>query len=158
MAIGFYAGSFDPFTYGHLEVVMQAAKIFDKVIIGMGVNNDKKPRFDRGKMKKAIEESMESYAIKNVEVIMYDGLTFMQNSERLNDFFLIRGLRNGTDYEYEEQLAQINKKIGYTDTLYFRACDKGMISSSAVYELWKNGVDLVGLVPIPVIELMEKER
>ena len=73
--IGFYAGSFDPFTNGHLAIVKKTTKCFDKVIIGIGKNSEKKGRIDKQKMKEAIEKTLEEEKITNAEVIIYDGLT-----------------------------------------------------------------------------------
>ena len=75
MRIGFYAGSFDPFTVGHLHIVKVASKIFDKVIVGIGVNPKKTRRFDKAKMKEAIENLLRFENIENFEVITFDGLT-----------------------------------------------------------------------------------
>ena len=75
MEIGFYAGSFDPFTNGHLHVVEKSAKLFDKVIIGIGVNPDKKRRYDKEIMKNAIEKMIKNRNLTNVSVVCYDNLS-----------------------------------------------------------------------------------
>ena len=110
MSIGFYAGSFDPFTNGHLQVVKTAANLFEKVIIGIGVNKDKNRSFNENSMKIAIEKALRSEGLSNIIVIFYDGLTSDIASEYNSNFF-IKGLRNGMDYTYEENLAQINQEI-----------------------------------------------
>ena len=91
--IGFYAGSFDPFTNGHLQVVKKAAKCFDKVIIGIGCNSEKKPRIEKTKMKEAIEKTIEDLNLNNVSVIIYTGLT-VDEAIKNGANILIRGLRN----------------------------------------------------------------
>ena len=96
MIKGFYAGSFDPFTVGHLSVVQRSAKMFDEVVVGIGVNPDKKRRFDVQKMKEAMQQIMNRYNLTNVSIISYDNMT----SDAAKDngaTFLIRGLRNGMD-------------------------------------------------------------
>ena len=103
--IGFYAGSFDPFTNGHLQIVKKAARCFDKVIIGIGHNKDKSERIDKNKMKEAIEETIKEIGLSNVEVVLYEGLT-VEKAKQMNCDILIRGLRNGTDYEYEENISE----------------------------------------------------
>ncbi len=120
MKIGFYPGSFDPFTNGHLHVVKTAAKLFDKVIIGIGINSQKKRRFSNVLMKTAIEKTLETENLKNVEVVLYNNLSVSAALEN-NANFLIRGLRNDMDYSYEENLAQINEEISDIDTIYIRA-------------------------------------
>ncbi len=73
--IGFYAGSFDPFTNGHLSVIKRATKCFDKLIIGIGKNSEKKDRFNKRQMKEAIEKTLKEENIENAEVVIYEGLT-----------------------------------------------------------------------------------
>lgn len=151
--VGFYAGSFDPFTNGHLQIVKKAAKCFDKVIIGIGYNTDKKARIDKEKMKKAIEKTIVAEKLNNVEVIIYKGLTADKAIECKANI-LVRGLRNGTDYEYEENISAINEKLANIDTCYFRAGDLGYLSSSIVMELYDHNKSIDKYVPRPVAELL----
>ena len=151
--IGFYAGSFDPFTNGHLAIVKKAAMCFEKVVIGIGYNTEKKARIDKEKMKEAIEDVIREERLENVSVVLYDGLTVDKAKECECDI-LIRGLRNGTDYEYEENISAINEKISKIDTCYFRAGKLGYLSSSIVMELYHNGKDINEYVPKAVAELL----
>ena len=155
--VGFYAGSFDPFTNGHLQIVKKAAKCFDKVIVGIGYNTDKTERIDKSKMKDAIQKTIEEQKLNNVEVILYDGLT-VDKAKELNSDILIRGLRNGTDYEYEENISAINEKVAGMDTCYFRAGDLGYLSSSIVMELYNNNKPIDSFVPKAVAELLNSLR
>lgn len=110
MKIGFYAGSFDPFTNGHLHVIAKSAQLFDKVVVGIGVNSKKSRRFDKDSMQKAIEQVLIRENLNNVIVISYD--TFSSDvALDYNSTFLVRGIRNGMDYEYEENIASINEEI-----------------------------------------------
>ena len=131
--IGFYAGSFDPFTNGHLQIVKKATKIFDKVIVGIAYNSEKEIRINKEKMKEAIEKTIKQLNIQNVQVTLYTGLT-AEEAKKNGANILVRGLRNGTDYQYEE--------IFGLDSCYFRAGDLGYLSSSLVMELWNNGADI----------------
>ena len=151
--IGFYAGSFDPFTNGHLQIVIKASKCFDRVIVGIAYNNEKEVRFDKEKMKNAIQETIKELKLDNVEVTLYSGLT-AEEAKKHNANILIRGLRNGTDYQYEENIAENNEKIFGLDTCYFRAGDLGYLSSSLVMELKKNNVDVSEFVPKHVASLL----
>ena len=153
MKIGFYAGSFDPFTTGHLHIVKTASKIFDKVIIGIGVNPKKTRRYDRAKMLEAIDKLLKEEGIKNFDVIAFDGLTADVASDYGADF-LIRGVRNGIDYDFEENLALINEEIANIDTIYIRAGEYGAISSSMVFELLKRGKDVSKYIPKYVIDVV----
>ncbi len=152
--VGFYAGSFDPFTNGHLAIVKKTAKCFERVVIGIGYNTEKKARIDKMKMKEAIEQTIKEENLTNVDVIIYNGLT-VDAAKECNCDILIRGLRNGTDYEYEENISAINEKMASIDTCYFRAGDLGYISSSIVMEIYNNNKPIDNLVPRPVAELLK---
>ena len=149
MKQAFYPGSFDPFTNGHLHVVKTACKLFDMVIIGIGINFQKERRFSNIAMKKAIEETLLLENIDNANVIIYDGLS-VDAAKGNNCNFLIRGLRNDMDYQYEENLSQINEEISGLDTIYLRSGLLGFISSSMVVELMQNNKDVSKYLPTPV--------
>ena len=149
-----YAGSFDPFTNGHLHVLCQAAKLFDKVYLVIAVNSEKKRRTDKQMMKEAIEKVLDNKRINNVEIVIFDGL-IVDIAKEKEAQFLIRGLRNGTDYEYEENLAIVNSKIAGIETIYFRAGKTSHISSSVVMELLKYGKDVSKWVPAEILENLE---
>ena len=155
MEIGFYVGSFDPFTNGHLHVVEKSAKLFDKVIIGIGVHPNKKRRYDKEKMKVAIENVLKRRNLNNVSVICYENLSVDAAMEN-NTTVLVRGIRNGMDYEYEENMASINEEISGLDTIYIRAGSLGNISSSFVMELFNNGKDVTKYLPAEIIEILKQ--
>lgn len=155
MKVSFYAGSFDPFTIGHLHIVNIASKIFEKVIIGIGVNPKKTRRYDKTKMKEAIEKVLKSENINNFEVIIFDGLTADVAKEYGADF-LIRGVRNGIDYDFEENLALINEEISGIDTIYIRAGANGSISSSMVFELLNRNKDVSKYIPKYVLDVIKE--
>lgn len=147
MKVSFYAGSFSPFTNGHLQVVEKASQLFDKVIIGIGNNSQKSPRYDNEIMKAAIEKLLVRLELeKKVSVVIYDNLSVdaaIENGANI----LIRGIRNGMDYEYEENMASINEEISGLDTIYIRAGKLGNISSSLVVELMKNKKNVSEYLP-----------
>mgnify|MGYP005825130163 CR=1 FL=1 len=151
MKSAFYPGSFDPFTNGHLHVVKTAAKLFDKIVIGIGTNSKKERRFSNDNMKEAIEETLHQENINNAEVIIYDGLS-VDVAKAKNCQFMIRGLRNDMDYQYEENLAQINEELSGLDTIYIRSGLLGFISSSMVTELIENKKDVSKYLPTPVLK------
>lgn len=154
MSIGFYAGSFDPFTNGHLHIVSTASKMFDKIIVGIGVNETKTRKYDKQLMQQAINKTFLELGITNAECIVYSGLT-VDKANELNCNFLIRGLRNSKDYEAEENLAKINYKLGGLDTIFIRANDYDIISSTLVNELKKEGKDYSSFVPKQIYEIMK---
>ena len=155
--IGFYAGSFDPFTNGHLAIVKKASKCFEKVIVGIGKNPEKTGRCDKYKMKEAIEKTLKDENIDNAEVVIYEGLT-VKKAKEYNAEILIRGLRNGTDYQYEENVAEVNEEFSNLDTCYFRAGKLGYLSSSMVMELYNAGEDISKVVPKAVAEMLKNRE
>lgn len=155
MTKGFYAGSFDPFTLGHFSVVQRSAQMFDEVVVGIGVNPEKRRRFDVEEMKDAMQQVMKHYNLTNVSIIFFDNLTVDAAKENVATF-LIRGLRNGMDYEQEENLALINEEISGYDTIFVRAGKFGHISSSMVMELLKHGKDVSKYLPEEIFQLITK--
>lgn len=153
--IGFYAGSFDPFTNGHLHVLKTASRLFDKVIVGLGDNGDKRRRFDKNAMLSAIKEVVRQEGLDNVECITYSGL-LVDVAKENNADFLVRGVRNGVDYSYEENLAEINEELSGVQTIYVRAGKLGVISSSMVYELYKAGKDFSRYLPTAILDILVK--
>lgn len=151
--IGFYAGSFDPFTNGHLHVIKVSSKIFDKVIVGIGVNPLKERRFNQDEMKEAIKNVIKSNNLENVEVITYDNLS-VDCAKENGANFLIRGIRNGMDYDYEENIALINEEISGLDTIYVRAGKLGALSSSMVMELLEFGKDVSNFLPKEILDII----
>lgn len=154
MKTAFYPGSFDPFTNGHLHVVKTACKLFDKLIIGIGINFQKERRFSNEIMKTAIEKTLKLEGINNAEVIIYKGLS-VDIAKEYNCNYMIRGLRNDMDYQYEENLAQINEEISGLDTIYIRSGFLGFISSSMVVELLQNNKAVDKYLPKPVIDAIK---
>lgn len=153
--IGFYAGSFDPFTNGHLHVVKVSAKLFDKVIIGIGINPTKKRRFNTNEMAQAIRKTLQREGLLNVDVISYDNLSFQTAIEN-NASFLIRGIRNGMDYDFEETLATFNHEMANLDTIYVRAGEVGPINSTMIMDLLRNNADVSKFLPIEIINVVKK--
>ena len=154
MKIGFYVGSFDPFTNGHLHVITKSTQLFDKVVVGIGINPNKVRRFDNTLMQKTIEQVLIRENLTNVKVISYDNLS-VDVALNYNSTFLVRGIRNGMDYEYEENMASINEEISKLDTIYIRAGQLGNISSSMVMELLRNNKDVSKYIPKEVLELIK---
>jgi len=106
--IALFPGSFDPFTVGHLDIVNRALPMFDKIIIAIGYNSDKNGFFSLEDRILWIKKAFEGN--KKVEVHSYQGLT-IDFCNKVGAQFLLRGLRNSTDFEYEKSIAQMNKKM-----------------------------------------------
>ena len=155
MKVGFYAGSFDPFTKGHLQVVETASSLFDAVVVGICINPNKTRKHDRKHMVNAVNKLLKNQNLNNVKCVTYDGLTVDAAKEYGSDF-LIRGLRNSSDYIFEEGLANINSEISGLDTIFIRAGKYGAVSSSMVNELLRNGRDVSAYVPTEVLQILKK--
>lgn len=155
MKIGFYAGSFDPFTNGHLHVLKKSLQLFDSVIIGIGTDPEKTRRFDKEVMKEAIQELIANQKLSNVSVITYDGLS-VDAAKKYNATFLIRGIRNGMDYEKEENMAAINEEVCKLDTIYIRAGNMGIISSSMIMALLRSKKDASPYLPKEIFEAIKR--
>ena len=150
-----YPGSFDPFTNGHLDVVLKASKLFEKVHIVIGLNVNKKRTYNENAMKSAIEETLNEKNISNCEVIIYDGL-IAEYTKQHNIGYMIRGLRNNMDYNYEENIAEVNKLINPNlEYVYFRA-ENVAVSSSMVKELHSFNQDVSRFVPAAVQKIICK--
>lgn len=144
--IAIYPGSFDPFTNGHLDIVLKSAKLFDRVHILIGVNAEKKRTYDAEKMKIAIEKTLQAQRIENCDVKIHDGLIAQYTVDNKIGY-MIRGLRNNLDYNYEENIAEINKLIDpKLEYVYFRA-ENVAVSSSMVKELNSYGHNVSTFVP-----------
>jgi len=153
----FYPGSFDPFTNGHLYVVRQAAAVFDQVIVGVGENVTKARTFPPDVMAETINQTLKLAGIANARALAYDSLT-SQAAVAVGAGMLVRGLRNGVDYAFEENLASLNHKWAGLETVYFRGGEQAHISASTVMELVRFGADVSELVPAPVWALIQAQR
>ena len=146
MRVAIYPGSFDPVTNGHLDIITRGAKIFDKVIVGVLVNIDKKGLFE-------IEERVEliksvTSHIHNVEVVSFNGL-LVELAKRYESKVILKGLRAVTDFEYEFQMALMNSQLDSNiETLFMTtSATYSYLSSSSVKQVAKFGGDITGLVP-----------
>jgi pantetheine-phosphate adenylyltransferase len=148
-----YPGSFDPFTNGHLDIVKKSAALFEEVYVVIGINAQKKRTFEAGKMKAAIEAALQELGITNVQVVVYEGLVAeFAKANRIK--YMIRGLRNNMDYNYEENIAEINKLINPDmEYVYFRAVNVA-VSSSMVKELHSFGMDVSPYLPKTVHDML----
>ena len=146
-----YPGSFDPFTNGHLDMIRKAADIFDRVFIVIGINSAKKRSFDAEGVAAAIERTLDENGFTNCEVCICDGLVAEFARQKGADY-MIRGLRNNMDYNYEENIAAVNKLINPDlEYIYFRA-NNIAVSSTMVKELLSYGKDISGFVPQAMLE------
>ena len=155
MKIAIYPGSFDPITSGHLNIIRRAASIFDKLILCIMVNSAKKPMFSREERVDMIRQVTED--ISNVEVDSSDEL-LAEYAKRRGSCVIVKGLRAGSDFENEFQMALINHKINPTlDTMFLTAEHQYMyLSSSTVKELGNYDVDLSDFLPQEIVPVFKQ--
>ena len=157
MSKAIYPGSFDPVTYGHLDIIKRSSAMFDEVIVGILNNSAKNPLFSIKERKQMLEEVTGEF--DNVKIITFDGLLIDLMKEE-NISVIIRGLRAVTDFEYELQIAQSNRKVSKekVDTVFLTtSIEYAYLSSSIVREYAKYGTDVSDFVP-PYVNHQLRER
>ena len=143
-----FPGSFDPITLGHLDIVERSIPLFDEIIIGVGTNSEKKYMFSLKKRMDFIEETFSNY--NKISVSQYEGLT-IDFCKKIQADFIIRGLRNPADFEFEKAIAHTNRKLSRIETVFMLTAAKtSFISSSIVREIISNKGDYTQLVPSSV--------
>lgn len=143
-----FPGSFDPITLGHLDIIERSIPLFDEIIIGVGTNSEKKYMFSLKKRMDFIEETFSHY--NNISVSQYEGLT-IEFCKKIQADFIIRGLRNPADFEFEKAIAHTNRKLSGIETVFLLTAAKtSFISSSIVREIISNQGDYTQLVPSSV--------
>ena len=157
MKIAIYPGSFDPITKGHLDILKNASGIFDKVIIAVARNGEKKGFLSTEERVELIKRSIEG--LDNVEVDAFEGLT-IEYAKKQGAEILIRGLRAVSDFEYEMQLSQTNSALcDEIKTVFLTTKPKyNFISSSTIREILQNNGDISKFVPQAVNEYLTQRR
>ncbi|AGC45839.1 pantetheine-phosphate adenylyltransferase [Myxococcus stipitatus DSM 14675] len=153
MPVAIYPGSFDPLTNGHLSLIQRSLKMFDKVIVAIAVNPKKTPLFTEDERRDLIREAVQD---PRVEVDAFHGL-LVDYVRRRGGSVIVRGLRAVSDFEYEFQLANMNRKLAPTVETVFMMTgeDYFYISSQLVREVASFGGDVTGLVPPNVHEALK---
>ncbi len=144
--VAIFPGSFDPFTKGHEDLVIRGLNIFDEIIIAIGINQNKKRYFELDFMLEKIKSSFSSH--DQIKVDKYEELTAIY-ADKHNAHYLLRGLRNTTDFEYENSIAMINKDLydGLETVFLITSPKYAFISSSIVREIHKYGADISKYIP-----------
>ena len=154
--IAIVPGSFDPITYGHIDIIKRSAQLFDEVIVAILVNPDKKYLFTLEEREEMINESIKDF--KNVKVDSFSGL-LVNYAKKVNSTVIVRGLRAVSDFEYEMQLTFMNKALDDNIETFYMMANKqySFISSSIVKGVSGFGADLSKFVPKHAEERLEKK-
>jgi len=154
--IAIVPGSFDPITYGHIDIIKRSAQLFDEVIVAILVNPDKKYLFTLEEREEMINESIKDF--NNVRVDSFSGL-LVNYAKKVDSTVIVRGLRAVSDFEYEMQLTFMNKALDDNIETFYMMANKqySFISSSIVKGVSGFGADLSKFVPKHVEERLEKK-
>ena len=154
MRLGIYPGSFDPTTYGHLDVIERAASLFDQIVVAVGVNSAKRPFL-------GVEDRMEALRrctrhLNNLMIDAFDGL-LVEYARQKGACAVVRGLRATSDFDFEFQIAMANRRLEPTiETVFLMTkWENSYLTSSVVREVAILGGDFRQFVPEPVVEIVE---
>jgi len=140
-----FPGSFDPITLGHQDIINRALPLFDEIVIAIGINADKKYMFSLEDRKRFIEKTFQNEP--KISVITYEGLT-IDLCHKINANFILRGLRNPADFEFEKAIAHTNRRLSKIETVFLLTAAKtSYISSSIVRDVIRNNGEYELLVP-----------
>ncbi|MBT8324167.1 MAG: pantetheine-phosphate adenylyltransferase [Winogradskyella sp.] len=140
-----FPGSFDPITLGHYDIIKRGVKLFDEVIVAIGINAEKKYMFSLEERVRFIEDAFKDKP--KVKVMTYEGLT-IDFCKKIDAQFILRGLRNPADFEFEKAIAHTNRKLSKIETVFLlTAARTSYISSSIVRDVIRNNGDYTVLVP-----------
>lgn len=155
MKIAAFCGTFDPVTYGHLDIIERASKLFDQLVVFISPNSDKNNEFTEEKRLKWLNESTKR--LSNVTCKIQSGLV-VEACKSVNATVLVRGIRNGVDCTYEQNMAFMNARLNedIETVCLFTRPEYSLYSSSNVRELFKYGQDISGFVPACVLEDLKK--
>ncbi len=140
-----FPGSFDPLTLGHYDIILRGITLFDELVIAIGINSEKQYMFSLEERLQFIKEAFSNEP--KIKVLTYKGLT-VDFCKEIDASFILRGLRNPGDFEFEKAIAHTNRKLSEIETVFLlTSSGKSYISSSIVRDVIRNGGDYTGLVP-----------
>jgi len=144
-----FPGSFDPLTLGHYDIIKRGVTLFDEIIVAIGINSDKKYMFSLEQRKKFIEDTFADEP--KITVVTYQGMT-VDFCQEIGVEFILRGLRNPADFEFEKAIAHTNRDLAPIETVFLLTSAKtSYISSSIVRDVIRNNGDYTKLVPKSVV-------
>ena len=153
MKIALFPGSFDPITIAHVDILKRALPLFDKIVVGIGLNSSKQNFLSSQKREEMVKTIFAGN--DNVEVQLYEGLT-VDFCRKINAKYMVRGIRSASDFEYERAIAQINQTMmpEVETILLLSKPEYSAISSTIVRDILRNNGDVSPFVPKEVIEFL----
>ena len=149
-----FPGSFDPITLGHVDIISRSLPLFDEIVIAIGINAKKNYMFTLEERKRFIQNAF--FAEQKISVETYTGLT-VDYCKSIQADFILRGLRNPADFEFEKAIAQTNRKLSGIETVFLlTSAETSFISSSIVRDIVRNGGDASSLLPESVSSTFTK--
>ena len=140
-----FPGSFDPITLGHVDIIERAIDLFDEIVIAIGINNDKKYLFNLEQRLQFIKDTFANNP--KIKIQTYQGLT-IHYCEKIKADYILRGLRNPADFEFEKAIAQTNRNLSGIETVFLlTSANTAYISSSIVRDVYRHNGDISSLVP-----------
>jgi pantetheine-phosphate adenylyltransferase len=145
-----FPGSFDPITLGHVDIIKRALPLFDEIVIAIGINADKKYMFSLEERLSFLKKTFQKEP--KITIDSYQGLT-VNYCKKINAAFILRGLRNPADFEFEKAIAVTNRKLSSIETVFLlTSAETSFISSSIVRDILRNGGDASNLLPDTVLK------
>jgi pantetheine-phosphate adenylyltransferase len=156
MRIALFPGTFDPVTFGHLDIIERSVPLFDKLYIGIGINANKQPMFSAEQRIEWLEDIFRNEP--KIEVVLYEGLT-VDCCKRVKANYILRGIRYVNDFEYEKAIADMNRSLdGDIETVFLTCLPKfTSVASTLVRDVIRNGGDVSQFVPEPVLHTIHQE-
>lgn len=150
-----FPGSFDPLTLGHYDIIQRGLTLFDEVIVAIGINSDKRYMFPLETRKEFLEKCFRDEP--RLKVVTYEGLT-VDFCREIGAEFILRGLRNPADFEFEKAIAHTNRHLSEIETVFLlTSSGKAFISSSIVRDVLRNGGSIDGFVPACIANVVKVE-
>lgn len=155
MRIALFPGTFDPVTFGHIDIIERGLPLFDKLYIGIGTNANKLPMFSESQRKQWLEEIFKNEP--KIKVVIYDGLT-VECCKKVKANYIVRGIRYVNDFEYEKAIADMNRSLDENIETVFLTClpKYTSVASTLVRDVIRNGGDVSQFVPDVVLKTIQQ--